>query len=52
LAEGMGMKVTAEGVETDGQLSFLKMKRCHEVQGFFLCKPLNTIQVEDFLRQA
>lgn len=52
LAEGMGMKVTAEGVETDGQLSFLKMKRCHEVQGFFLCKPLNTKQVEDFLRQA
>lgn len=33
LAEGMGMKVTAEGVETDGQLDYLKNRRCHEVQG-------------------
>lgn len=52
LAEGMGMKVTAEGVETDVQLSFLKKKRCHEVQGFFLSKPLNSKQVEEFFRKG
>jgi len=49
LAEGMGMKVTAEGVETNGQLSFLEKRRCHEVQGFLLSKPLTSTQVEEFL---
>jgi EAL domain-containing protein (putative c-di-GMP-specific phosphodiesterase class I) len=49
MAEGMDMKVIAEGVETDGQLAFLKNKRCNEVQGYFLSKPLPTAQVEAFL---
>jgi diguanylate cyclase (GGDEF)-like protein len=33
MAEGMDMKVIAEGVETDGQLAFLTNKHCNEVQG-------------------
>jgi len=49
MAEGMDMKVIAEGVETDGQLAFLKNKHCNEVQGYFLSKPLPTAQVEEFL---
>ncbi|ESS72232.1 response regulator receiver modulated diguanylate cyclase/phosphodiesterase [Methyloglobulus morosus KoM1] len=51
LAEGMGMKVTAEGVETDGQLDYLKNRRCHEVQGFLLSRPLTALQIEAFFRQ-
>ena len=49
MAEGMDMKVIAEGVETDGQLAFLKNKRCNEVQGYFLSKPLPNSKVEEFL---
>jgi diguanylate cyclase (GGDEF)-like protein len=49
MAEGMDMKVIAEGVETDGQLAFLKNKRCNEVQGYLLSKPLPSAQIEEFL---
>jgi EAL domain-containing protein (putative c-di-GMP-specific phosphodiesterase class I) len=49
MAEGMAMKVIAEGVETAGQLAFLKNMGCNEVQGYFLSKPLPSAQVEEFL---
>lgn len=49
MAEGMDMKVIAEGIETDRQLAFLKNRRCNEVQGYFLSKPLPSAQVEEFL---
>jgi diguanylate cyclase len=51
MAESMAMQVTGEGVESDGQLAFLKKRRCHEVQGFLLSKPLPARQVEEFLRK-
>jgi diguanylate cyclase len=49
MAKSMSMKVTAEGVETDSQLDFLKEKFCNEVQGFLLCKPLPSIEAGAFL---
>ena len=51
MAEGMDMKVIAEGVETDSQMAFLKNKRCNEIQGYLLSKPLPSAQVEEFLMQ-
>jgi len=45
----MDMKVIAEGVETDGQMAFLKNKRCNELQGYFLSVPLPSAQIEEFL---
>jgi len=48
LSEKMGMHVTAEGVETANQLSFLKERNCTEAQGMFLCKPLSVEQVREF----
>jgi diguanylate cyclase (GGDEF)-like protein len=51
MADSMSMKVTAEGVETEGQFAFLKDKRCHEVQGYLLSKPLPSDQAESFLLQ-
>ncbi len=50
MAESMHMKVTAEGVETDAQLAFLRAKGCDEVQGFLLCMPLPADQALGFLR--
>lgn len=49
MAEGMSMNVIAEGIETQDQLEFVKRNNCKEVQGYLLCKPLPSIQVEAFL---
>ncbi|MBL8258264.1 MAG: EAL domain-containing protein [Candidatus Competibacteraceae bacterium] len=40
MAESMGLRVIAEGVENEAQLRFLKSKNCDEVQGYFLSRPL------------
>ncbi len=42
MAHGFGMRVVAEGVETDDQLSKLKMMDCEYVQGFLLAKPVSS----------
>ncbi|MBF0297065.1 MAG: EAL domain-containing protein [Magnetococcales bacterium] len=40
LARTLGLKVVAEGVENAEQLEFLREHGCHQVQGYFLAKPL------------
>lgn len=50
LSEQMGMKVTAEGVETATQLNFLNERHCTEAQGMFLCKPIPADQVWAFFK--
>ncbi len=39
LANGLGMRVVAEGVETSEQLEFLRDAGCREVQGFYFSYP-------------
>lgn len=45
LARHLGMKVLAEGVETQAQLSALQAFGCDEIQGYFFSRPL---PAEDF----
>ncbi len=49
LGRALGMKVTAEGVETPEQLLLLKLDQCSEVQGFHLARPLPVEALNDLL---
>ncbi len=40
MAHGLGMKVVAEGVETDAQRLLLKELVCDCAQGYFFSKPV------------
>lgn len=50
LSHHLKMKVVAEGVETEEQLNFLKKQKCHEVQGYYLAKPLPVDEFRDFIQ--
>lgn len=51
LARALGLKVIAEGVETDEQAKMLRLLRCDELQGYLYSKPLKATEVEAFLRR-
>ena len=51
MATSLGMQTIAEGVETAGQLEFLKAKACTEAQGYFFSRPLPPAQLLDFWRE-
>jgi len=41
MSKNLGLRVVAEGVETEAQLSFLRDLDCEQYQGFFFSKPLS-----------
>ena len=52
LGSTLGMKVVAEGVETDAQMKRLKAMNCPEAQGYLFSRPLHHDAVNDFLREG
>jgi diguanylate cyclase (GGDEF)-like protein len=40
MAHRLGVRVIAEGVETEDQLTFLKDYKCDEIQGFYFSEPV------------
>jgi diguanylate cyclase (GGDEF)-like protein/PAS domain S-box-containing protein len=50
MAKGLNLKVIAEGVENEAQLSFLRTHQCDEIQGYYFSKPLTVDKVADKLR--
>ena len=49
LGKALGLSVTAEGVETTGQLASLIRDQCAEVQGYLLAHPMNAAKVADMI---
>jgi len=52
MAKSLGVKVIAEGVESEAQLKFLRERGCDEMQGFYFSQPLPGYDFEVFLREA
>jgi diguanylate cyclase (GGDEF)-like protein len=50
LARTLDLNVTAEGVETENQLAFLRDLACDEIQGFYFYRPMNAADVETCLK--
>ena len=52
MAHELGLMVIAEGVETEEQQSFLRLRRCDEMQGYFFSKPVPAEDFETLLREG
>ncbi|WP_460142066.1 bifunctional diguanylate cyclase/phosphodiesterase [Pseudomonas sp. S2_E01] len=52
LGKAMGLTVTAEGVETEEQLEILGTDECHEVQGYFMSRPIDKDDFAELLQAA
>jgi EAL domain-containing protein (putative c-di-GMP-specific phosphodiesterase class I) len=50
LAHSLQLTVTAEGVETDCQLAFLRRQQCDHVQGYLVSRPVTAEQLTQLLR--
>jgi diguanylate cyclase (GGDEF)-like protein/PAS domain S-box-containing protein len=50
LGQKLNMKVIAEGVETDEQVSFLRDNNCDEMQGYHFSGPISSEEIESLLQ--
>ncbi|MBI4996734.1 MAG: EAL domain-containing protein [Rhodocyclales bacterium] len=52
LAHSLKLRVVAEGVETEAQLSILRRHRCDEIQGYYFSRPLPADAFAALLREG
>ena len=50
LGHALGLKVVAEGVETQAHLEFLRQHGCDELQGYYFSRPVPATKMEALLR--
>ncbi|UGV28325.1 EAL domain-containing protein [Rhodopseudomonas boonkerdii] len=50
LGMGLGVTITAEGVETEAELACLRHEGCHEGQGFLFSRARPNAEIEELLR--
>jgi len=51
MARNLELTVTAEGVENEGQVAFLKQLKCQEAQGYYFSRPVPPEQFESLYEQ-
>jgi len=49
LGHSLGLKIIAEGVETEEQKELLTERKCDVMQGYFLSRPLGSLELENWL---
>jgi diguanylate cyclase (GGDEF)-like protein/PAS domain S-box-containing protein len=49
MAHSLRLKVIAEGVENEAQMSFLRHHRCGEIQGYYFSKPVSAEEAASIL---
>jgi EAL domain-containing protein (putative c-di-GMP-specific phosphodiesterase class I) len=52
LGHSLGMRVTAEGVETATALSLLALMGCDSAQGYFIARPMPLADLVEFLKRG
>ncbi len=52
MSHSLGLRVVAEGVETEDQLRFLQDLHCDEMQGYLASKPLPRDEINELLAQS
>jgi EAL domain-containing protein (putative c-di-GMP-specific phosphodiesterase class I) len=52
MGKSLNLRVTAEGVENEAQMSFLRAHQCDEIQGYYFSKPLPEDEMAEKLRTA
>jgi diguanylate cyclase (GGDEF)-like protein/PAS domain S-box-containing protein len=50
LGKGLGVTITAEGVETEAELSCLRAEGCHEGQGFLFSRARPNVEIVELLK--
>src|SRR5476649_2958374 len=49
MAHNLGIRVVAEGVETEAQCDFLRRNMCDQIQGYFFAPPLASTELHQLL---
>jgi diguanylate cyclase (GGDEF)-like protein/PAS domain S-box-containing protein len=52
MAHGLGLKVIAEGVETEAQCEIMRTSVCDEIQGYFFSKPISAQAIEELFSEG
>lgn len=51
MAHKLGQTTTAEGVETESQLNYLREHQCDRVQGYFISRPMDEDAALEYLKK-
>jgi len=49
IAKNLGIKVLAEGVETEEQFMYLREEKCDEIQGYYFYKPMTADEIKTIM---
>ena len=52
MGHSLGIQVIAEGVENERQLAILSEMQCDEVQGYYLGRPMDVVEMTNTIRRA
>lgn len=52
MAHNLNLRAIAEGIETEGQLSYLRAQGCDEMQGYYFSRPVPAADMEQLLREG